>query len=174
MVFLHELAHVRRADILLNWLMLFVRSLHWFNPLVWLAMRRLRADRELVCDAMVLAHLAAEERRIYGNTLIRLLNDFPAAGFFPSLAPVINHKNEIKRRIIMIAEFKPEGRVARALSAMLIVAVCGFTFTRAAEKQRKAASESSAEDQLDAKRKDGGPDTMVEALKKQLPQYRVR
>jgi len=145
-----------------------VRSLHWFNPLVWLAMRRLRADRELVCDAMVLAHLAAEERRIYGNTLIRLLNDFPAAGFFPSLAPVINHKNEIKRRIIMIAEFKPEGRVARALSAMLIVAVCGFTFTRAAEKQRKAASESSAEGQLDAKRKDGEPDTMVEALKKQL------
>ncbi|HXT41862.1 MAG TPA: M56 family metallopeptidase [Candidatus Angelobacter sp.] len=138
MVFLHELAHVKRGDILLNWVIIFARSLHWFNPLVWLAMRRLRADRELLCDAMVMSHLAADERHAYGNALIKLLDDFSGAGFCPSLAPVINNKTEIKRRVTMIAQFKPAGRIALLLSAAIIVALCCFTFTRAAEKKAPA------------------------------------
>src|SRR5256885_332596 len=79
MIFLHELAHVKRGDILLNWAIILARSLHWFNPLVWLALRRLRVDRELVCDATVMSHLVADERRVYGNTLIKLLDDFSGA-----------------------------------------------------------------------------------------------
>ena len=38
MVMLHELAHVKRRDILLNWVMILVQSCHWFNPLVWFAL----------------------------------------------------------------------------------------------------------------------------------------
>ena len=123
MVFLHELAHVKHGDILLNWVILFARSLHWFNPLVWLAMRRLRADRELVCDAMVMSHLAVDERRAYGDTLIKLLDDFSDSGFCPSLVPVINHKHEIKRRVTMIAQFKPTSRIAFLFSAAIIIAL---------------------------------------------------
>jgi len=42
-LFLHELGHVRRRDILVNWLSTFVHVLHWFNP--WgVAMARMRAD----------------------------------------------------------------------------------------------------------------------------------
>lgn len=139
MVFLHELAHVRRGDTLLNWVMIFVRALHWFNPLVWLAMRRLRADRELVCDSMVMARLSPGERRAYGNTLIKLLDDFSGAGFCPSLVPVINNKSEIKRRITMIAKFKSPGRAAVLASVAVVVALCGFTFTRAAERKTSEA-----------------------------------
>ena len=168
MVLLHELAHVKRADILLNWVIIFVRALHWFNPLVWLSMRCLRADRELVCDAMVLSRLAADQRQIYGNTLIKLLDDFSDAGFCPSLAPVINNEKEIKRRVIMIAGFKPVGRVALVFSAMLVVALCCFTFTRAAEKQTKTSSEARVGGQLDAEREDAKPATLLEALKKEL------
>src|SRR5947207_625240 len=40
MVFLHELAHIKRQDIILNWVLIAVQFLHWFNPLVWLALRR--------------------------------------------------------------------------------------------------------------------------------------
>ena len=134
MVFLHELAHLKRGDILLNWIMIVARSLHWFNPLVWLALRRLRADRELARDAMVLERLADDERRAYGNTLIKLLDDFSPAGFCPSLAPVIHRKHEIKRRIAMISQFKPAGRIALLLSAAIVITLCCFTFTRAADR----------------------------------------
>jgi len=157
MIFLHELAHVKHGDILLNWIIIFARRLHWFNPLVWLALRRLRADRELVCDAMVMSRLADDERLAYGRTLIKLLDDFSGAGFCPSLAPVINHKHEIKRRVTMIAQFKPVGRVAVLLSAVIVVAVCCFTFTRAAEKnttaQKTDDNTSEAGSAASAKRK---------------------
>src|ERR1035437_4424913 len=36
-VFLHELSHVKRHDIITGWLMTVLQILHWFNPLVWLA-----------------------------------------------------------------------------------------------------------------------------------------
>src|SRR6266850_3116518 len=51
-VFLHELAHIKRHDILAGWLMLALQIVHWFNPLVWVAFHRLRVDRELACDAL--------------------------------------------------------------------------------------------------------------------------
>src|SRR5687768_17544052 len=53
LVCLHEIAHLRRMDVLVNWLMILVQALHWFNPLVWLALRRLRADQEILCDTDV-------------------------------------------------------------------------------------------------------------------------
>src|SRR5438876_440247 len=172
MVFLHELTHVKRGDILLNWIIIFASSLHWFNPLAWLAMRRLRADRELVCDAMVLSRLAADERRAYGNTLIKLLDDFSGAGFCPSLAPVLNHKQEIKRRVTMIAEFKPTRGIAFLLPATIVVALCCLTFTRAAEKKGVSsgnAKNNRTAESTPANEKSQSPAQLrIEYLKKQL------
>src|SRR5439155_22452485 len=115
-VILHELVHVQRRDVLLNWLLILVQGLHWFNPLVWLALRRLRADRELVCDAAVMRHLSMEERHAYGTTLIKILDSFSKTTLVPSLVPILSHKHEIHRRIIMIAQFKPNARVVTMAS----------------------------------------------------------
>jgi bla regulator protein BlaR1 len=46
-IFLHELAHVKRGDLWLNWLVTALQIMHWFNPLIWFGFARLRADREL-------------------------------------------------------------------------------------------------------------------------------
>ena len=61
-VFLHELAHMKRHDVEAGWLLAVIQVLHWVNPLVWVAFRQFRGDRELACDAMALEHLGAEER----------------------------------------------------------------------------------------------------------------
>jgi bla regulator protein BlaR1 len=55
-VFLHELAHIKRHDVLAGWVTLGLQTVHWFNPLVWVAFHRLRADRELACDALALSY----------------------------------------------------------------------------------------------------------------------
>ncbi|MGQ0553606.1 MAG: M56 family metallopeptidase [Planctomycetota bacterium] len=54
---LHELAHVRRGDLLVAELLGLLRTLFWFHPAVWLAERRVAALRELCCDASVAAVL---------------------------------------------------------------------------------------------------------------------
>ena len=67
-VLLHEFAHLRRRDLPLNWLMVGLQIVHWFNPLVWLGFSRWRADRELACDALALEAAGAEQIKPYGET----------------------------------------------------------------------------------------------------------
>jgi len=69
---LHELAHIRRWDILVKWVETVLLVLHWYNPVVWLTVRALRIERERCCDDRV---LAATEfgRKAYGGGLVKVL-----------------------------------------------------------------------------------------------------
>jgi hypothetical protein len=73
-VFLHELSHLKRHDIVFNWLTALAQVLHWFNPAVWLAARQAHADMELACDELALSHLEDQGYRDYGVTIIKLLD----------------------------------------------------------------------------------------------------
>lgn len=54
LIMLHELAHLIRRDLWVNWFLFGLRLLHWWNPLYWLAATRYHALREQSRDAMVL------------------------------------------------------------------------------------------------------------------------
>jgi bla regulator protein BlaR1 len=134
LVLLHEMLHIRRRDLLVNWLRTFALALHWFNPLAWIAMRRLRLDQELACDASVLGLIAPPERGDYGRALLKCLEDFPAARSAAGLVPFITLRHNIKKRIIMITEFKKTGGWTWACFVFLIFGLGGLGFTRAADE----------------------------------------
>ncbi|MDD2710988.1 MAG: M56 family metallopeptidase [Verrucomicrobiae bacterium] len=106
-IFLHELAHVRHNDIVANWLMTILQTLHWFNPFIWLAFSRMRADREAACDERALSCSRDGENREYGNTILKLLeNSTGIQPPLPVLAGILETKQQLKRRFSMIANYR--------------------------------------------------------------------
>lgn len=126
-VFLHELAHQKRGDIITGWLLAFLQALHWFNPVIWWAFSRMRSDRETACDALVLARISDDARRHYADTLIGLLECCKSPQRLPVAAGIIENKAQFKRRLIMITRFKHSTRreiiAAAALFAVLSIAL---------------------------------------------------
>lgn len=79
-ILLHELAHIKRADFLINALQTGVETLLFFNPFVWWISKQMRRERECCCDELVVgaadpgvyagALLALEESRLYHGRFV--------------------------------------------------------------------------------------------------------
>ena len=140
-VFLHELAHLKRRDIYLGWLTSLLQVLHWFNPLVWFAFYRMRADRELACDALVLTRTGQDKSQEYGGAIVGLVRRFSRSRPLPAMAGVIESKSQLKRRIAMITKFKNNSYRWSPLAVILIVILACVSLPDA---KRTKASETSA------------------------------
>ena len=141
-IFLHEIAHVKRLDIPVNWLMTVLQVLHWFNPFVWLAFGRMRIDREQACDALVLACRSLsyqpnqqgsvnDEKTRYGEIIIKLLTNITQTTSLPSFAGILEGKSQMKTRIEMIAQFSRKSYQWSVLAVILMAGLALVGFTRA-------------------------------------------
>src|SRR5690606_7666009 len=70
MLLLHELAHVRRGDVAVNWMLAVLKAAHWWNPVFWLAASRFGALREQACDAFAVARGGDGSVKEYGEMLL--------------------------------------------------------------------------------------------------------
>ena len=122
-VFLHELAHLKRKDILIIWITTVLQALHWFNPVFWYSFYRMRVDCEVACDAYVLSRLQPTEYKSYGETIISLLNILPRFRWLPGTTGIANNKSDLKTRIKMISMFK------KSSYKWSIIAVCLILLT---------------------------------------------
>ena len=150
-MFLHEMAHVRRRDVLWTWLALGLCALHWFNPLAWLALRRFHADRELACDAAALRALDPGARQDYGEALLRCLES-PALRSAPALAPFFRRFPELKQRLQNIMTPTSPTPVGRLCAALLIPSLIAITFTTARAQKDGDAAKPAAPDAAPAER----------------------
>ena len=54
LIIAHELAHLKRCDLLWNWLPTFTQGLFFFNPLIWLVQREWFRVQEICCDRLAI------------------------------------------------------------------------------------------------------------------------
>jgi len=127
----HEAEHIRRGDLAWNWILFLIEALHWFNPLVRLAARQWRNEREILCDDAALRRESVEGRRDYGSALIRALecHRLPAARV--ALLPFISRKNEMKQRLLQIMKNPSYPVIPQVGVALLALAAVVVTFTSA-------------------------------------------
>lgn len=101
-VICHERIHIRRWDQVLKMLAWLAAVLHWFNPLLWLALALLERDMEISCDECVLDEIGGEQKENYGEFLLTLA---ASAGFSPGRMPYFG-KSSVKARIRSILGYK--------------------------------------------------------------------
>lgn len=73
MVFLHELMHYKRKDLVVKWFSILVNAIHWFNPLVYLLSANLSQACEISCDMKVTENMNLNDRKLYMKTILDLV-----------------------------------------------------------------------------------------------------
>jgi len=96
-VLLHELAHVKRGDLLSQLVAQLACALYWFNPLAWLAARQLRIEREQACDDAVLN--TGAKASDYANHILEILRSLRFAKCSPSIAVAMAQCSQVEGRL---------------------------------------------------------------------------
>ncbi|HET6386684.1 MAG TPA: M56 family metallopeptidase [Armatimonadota bacterium] len=99
LVLAHELAHLRRGDLIWSWLPVTCRILFFFHPLLWLADRESRHAQETACDEIAIKCSGAAPAD-YGSLLVKvaaICRACPVNGFAGAAA--IESYRTLKRRI---------------------------------------------------------------------------
>ena len=127
LILLHELIHLKHLDLPVNWLLCGLQALHWFNPVLWFAFSRLRADREMVCDSRVLSMCVDDQRADYGNVLLKLESRSSETPSHVALVGVLRGGSSVGTRVRAIAAYRrrhPGWGVAGACSIAALTVVC--------------------------------------------------
>lgn len=122
-IFMHELQHYKFKDIATNYLTIIYQILYWFNPLVWIAFKQMRVDREIACDTAVLKSLDAHCYADYGNTIINFADLNAHSESFAWTNQFNGPKAQIKKRIEKIASFTVESKWLKLKSIFIFILV---------------------------------------------------
>lgn len=121
----HEWLHLRRGD---HWARLVgfaALTVHWFNPLVWVAYGLLCRDMEMACDERVIQNMGVEERKCYSAALLSCSSNHHHF----AACPVAFGEVSVKQRILAVLNYrKPRFWItAAAVIVVIITAVCFLT-----------------------------------------------
>lgn len=124
-VLLHELAHVGRRDTLTQLLAELARAIHWFNPLVWVAARRLRVEREHACDDVALAGGARPSD--YADQLLGLARSFRSGPGTGRVALAMARPSQLSDRLLAVLdEGRSRGDLGRATTLRAVGLALGL------------------------------------------------
>lgn len=144
---LHETAHVRRRDPLIQVFLEIARAALWLQPLVWVAIRKLRAERESACDDAVLAEGVCPKS--YATDLLDIVSRQPAGVLAMAMASPSTLENRVRG---VLDSTRSRGRtgscwwLASLVFAMAITAPLAMLSAQAQEPKAEATQENPRKD----------------------------
>ena len=148
LVLLHELAHVKRRDVVYQTLARFACAAFWFHPLVWYALRRLRIERELACDDCVL--MAGEVPSNYASELVNIAKRYQVMVMPPAVAMAQRSGLESRIRSLLDkarSHVPVSPRVARVLlcGVLFVATLLAAIRLEATEKDNAESAETAGQ-----------------------------
>jgi len=134
-ILLHELAHIKRGDLLVNTFYMLLQIVYWFNPLLWLIRRRLQHIRELCCDATV-ARILREKTVDYRETILEVTQRYLAGSVEPGLG-LLGMTEDSSRILIRLKWLQRKTwryrgiRIAMIFVVVALMLVCVLPMARA-------------------------------------------
>jgi GWxTD domain-containing protein len=141
-ILLHELAHIRRCDYLVNLLQRAVEGLLFYHPAVWWISRVIRTERENCCDDVVVA--VSGNAREYALALAALEQNRRPSHEPAMAATGGNLVNRIRR---LLYPQGPASALAPSLAAVLLLTTAGLAVA-AWQAKPAVTSSTSAEQRL--------------------------
>lgn len=123
-IFLHELTHHKSKDIATNYVIVIFQIIYWFNPLVWIAFRKMRLDREIACDHAVLSSIDENDHKDYGMTIINFVDKVSRHKNVILANQFNGSKKQLKSRIERIASYTKESKLLK-LKGSAVFAILG-------------------------------------------------
>jgi beta-lactamase regulating signal transducer with metallopeptidase domain len=118
-VLLHELIHLRRRDVWLNFVQALLQIIYWWHPLVWLANAHIRRVREEAVDDAVMLALR-NDAESYAPTLLevaKLALNRPLASL--GLVGILESRHALRQRIERLVDFRPPRHAGLTLVSLL-------------------------------------------------------
>ncbi|MFJ5625079.1 BlaR1 family beta-lactam sensor/signal transducer [Peribacillus loiseleuriae] len=122
-VFLHELYHCKRRDMLVNYFMCLSRTVYWFNPLVWYFLKEMKTEMEISCDYAVLKTLDKESHLKYSEVILKFASLSQRTSSLLAASEISSSYKQVKRRIVTIVNFQVESHLLKMKSALVFIIV---------------------------------------------------
>ncbi len=127
MMLYHELLHLKYRDNKVTYLQILALAVHWFNPLVWWAMKLMKADMEIACDERVI-RLGISKKQYAKALLSVVLAPKKEICLVQSMG---ENQKHMKDRIMQITLFKKHKMSLSIIGGVLLVAVILICLTNA-------------------------------------------
>lgn len=130
----HELTHYRSKDLVIKFIGLFIRTIHWFNPLVYLMLADLGKWCEYACDEKNAINLTMEMKKKYGFAILDAAAIIPIYGTNYG-TPFLLPKQDLKERLTFMLNVRKMNSkaIAFAIAAAAVLLSCGFITAAASE-----------------------------------------
>ncbi len=149
----HECTHLNRQDILYKWFLSIVKSIHWFNPFIYLIAQQIHLDCEIACDMAVVQQMNQSETKGYVETILLLLTTQNAKQV-PLTTGMTGTKKTLKKRFAMIKNKMTVKTSMTVLSVILAVVLlsCGIVISGVLNGKTKPSAEMATGIQTDQRR----------------------
>lgn len=121
-IVMHELIHIKHRDLLVKFLGGLVIALHWCNPCSYILYYEISNISEMYCDSAVLKNRGKEERRAYGELLLKFVTECERVDWY-FMAGILGNGG-MKRRILEMKTDR-KNKIVVSIAVLLLICMAG-------------------------------------------------